>query len=620
MSGVQYLKVKKGKKSVSPASLVALGFAFGGILTASTAQHGAEFGHGFGTYFVICYFVCLVLYAFKALIDYRKALKAASPFPQVPRVAIPKQDVGFKKTAPIFHGLRVIEIATHVAAPSAGRVLSDLGAEVIKVEKPQGDAFRRTFLEYEDMRKSGSAFAIYNFNKFGITLDYTNEDDLETLEYLLEGADIVLTSMLTPLLKEHNLDYEYLSQRFPHLVYARVCAWGTEGDESSNPGFDIGGFWGATGVASTMVSVPNMSQYPPAIGDMTTGQALVGGIATALRARMKTGYGSLVDCSLMHSGCWVVASQATGFTDSPPRPPAPSLPREEGNTDGEIDEEEKGAVQTVNENKRVTGNNMNDESALFLTKESSILTRRTADPFCSGYHSSDEKPFVLLFSSAPSKAKVQCRSLLKALGFENADNMFKLLSVVEKGKMVADQENKSEGMEETTSESSRSLNAARKREKRLLEEIAELERRNKKMKDLLRKKFATLSMSEISSLLDGNHLPFRLVADWEDVLQPSAKDWTYIDAAKVFDKPPPGETLERVLRIPYSFSCCPENAVPNHAKEEASNETSKRAKKSAAPITPWCLQMCPFERRKQLSNLSSRMVSQITDFPSPKIK
>mmetsp|Transcript_32214 Transcript_32214/g.51276 ORF Transcript_32214/g.51276 Transcript_32214/m.51276 type:complete len:496 (+) Transcript_32214:12-1499(+) len=231
---------------------------------------------------------------------------------QVERIDFTGDDLGKSGPgggSPLFHGVKVVDLSTHVAGPSAARVMAELGAEVIKVEALEGDEFRNTLLEFEPTRKFASLFESPNLGKYSYSVDLKTKQGVDELLVLLEDADVLITSVRLKSLQKLGLDFESLAVRLPHLVYAQVSAWGVQGNEQGQAGFDIGAFWGATGMAALYheESTRMYSSYPAAMGDRTTSQALLAGISMALAQRLETGKGQYVSTSLLHCGTWCVA-------------------------------------------------------------------------------------------------------------------------------------------------------------------------------------------------------------------------------------------------------------------------------------------------------------------------
>ena len=210
-----------------------------------------------------------------------------------------------------FHGIRVVELATVVAAPSCSRTLAEHGAEVIKIEEPKGDMWRKFFLEYEDERGTNpghsSCFESVNLSKYSVVCDLKNPEGIAKLKRILSDADVFITNVRPSGLKRLGLDFPSLQSEFPSLIVAQLTAWGLEGPGSNLAGYDIGAFWTATGMSASLHSEGHYSVYPIAAGDCITGAALLAGINTALCHRAKTGEGQHVTSSLMHTGMYCIS-------------------------------------------------------------------------------------------------------------------------------------------------------------------------------------------------------------------------------------------------------------------------------------------------------------------------
>eukprot|EP00039_Didymoeca_costata_P025820 m.14348 g.14348 ORF g.14348 m.14348 type:complete len:793 (+) comp5067_c0_seq1:256-2634(+) len=205
--------------------------------------------------------------------------------------------------APLLHGIRVVEMASVVAAPSVSRTLSDLGAEVVKVEVPPGDSLRGTLIQGETAyRKKKNASSVYESMGAGkVNVSINAKTNREDVYKLLEEADVFVTNIRNYQLERVGLRYEDIRNRFPHLIFAHITAWG-QGPDEDIPGYDVGSFWSATGLSAQMQSEYNYVQYPIAFGDFTTGAGLVCGIAIALSRRATTGCGMKVENSLFRMG------------------------------------------------------------------------------------------------------------------------------------------------------------------------------------------------------------------------------------------------------------------------------------------------------------------------------
>lgn len=256
---------------------------------------------------IILLAVTLGLFALFALsLKLKKKKKVKKETPQLTRPeSIASQNVGR-----ILEGVRVVELAEVVAAPLCGRILTDFGAEVIKVEGPKGDSFRKVLLEYEQMdgpRTFSTAFEVLNLGKASLQLDLKKQEDKESLLKLLESADVFITNIRIDCLRRLGLDYDDLHERFPHLVYAHLSAYGRRGPDAGLPGYDVGAFWAASGMASYIQPAGHAHMYPSAFGDVTSGSGLAAGVAAALVKRHKTGSGGIVDTSLLRMGLWCMS-------------------------------------------------------------------------------------------------------------------------------------------------------------------------------------------------------------------------------------------------------------------------------------------------------------------------
>jgi crotonobetainyl-CoA:carnitine CoA-transferase CaiB-like acyl-CoA transferase len=206
-------------------------------------------------------------------------------------------------------GIRVVEVAMWAFVPACGGMLSDLGADVIKVEPPSGDPLRG--LQIGGMGGEGSAidysWESYNRGKSSITLDLKTEAGRKVLMKLCEGADVFLTNLLPPARKAMGIDAESIRARFPEIVYASGSGSGPNGPETDKGGYDAISFWARGSISATMTEdgAPRPVGPPgPAFGDTLSGSMLSGAICAALVKRLRTGKGSTVDVSLLGSAMW----------------------------------------------------------------------------------------------------------------------------------------------------------------------------------------------------------------------------------------------------------------------------------------------------------------------------
>ncbi|HEX7852782.1 MAG TPA: CoA transferase [Sphingobium sp.] len=231
-------------------------------------------------------------------------------------------------------GIKVVEVAMWAFVPAAGGILSDLGADVIKVEPPTGDPIRGLQI---GMSSANQAFDFswenYNRGKRSITLDLKLPGGLEVLHRLLEDADVFLTNLLPPAREKMGIDAATIRARFPNLIYAVGSGVGQHGPEAHRGGFDAITFWARGGVASSISEED--AEHPigppgPAFGDTLSGAMLAGAISAAIAQRAMTGHASEVDVSLLGTAMWSMQRAITQSThekmDRFPRPKAGGLP------------------------------------------------------------------------------------------------------------------------------------------------------------------------------------------------------------------------------------------------------------------------------------------------------
>jgi crotonobetainyl-CoA:carnitine CoA-transferase CaiB-like acyl-CoA transferase len=205
-------------------------------------------------------------------------------------------------------GIRVVEVGVWVAGPSAGGILADWGAEVVKVEPLDGDPFRGLFLVASGVElPANPPFELDNRGKRSIALDLTTPEGRRVAYELIDRADVFVTNLRTAGLERLGLDWETVGPRNPRLVYARLTGYGDSGPDSGRPSYDVGAFWSRAGIAAAL-TVPGAD--PPiqrgAFGDHMAGMTAAGGVAAALLARERTGRGQLVSTSLLRVGVFVL--------------------------------------------------------------------------------------------------------------------------------------------------------------------------------------------------------------------------------------------------------------------------------------------------------------------------
>ncbi len=209
----------------------------------------------------------------------------------------------------MLEGIRVIEHATYMAAPGAGSILSDWGADIIKIEPPGGDPIRHFFASIGTDLTDNPVFDFDNRGKKSIVLDTRTEDGQAILRKLTSDADVFLTNVRPGGLSRSGLDYDSLSRVNPKLVYCSLTGFGLEGPDADKPGFDVASFWSRAGVAA--LTVPKGQDPFPlrtAFGDHTTSMAAAAGICAALVKAGRTGKGQLVEASLLRAALFAMGS------------------------------------------------------------------------------------------------------------------------------------------------------------------------------------------------------------------------------------------------------------------------------------------------------------------------
>ena len=231
-----------------------------------------------------------------------------------------------------FAGLKVVDCGSYIAAPAAATVLADLGADVVKIEPPEGDPYRY-FYRSPGLPPSERNFAwqIDARNKRSLVLDLKRPEGLAVLQRLVADADVFITNLPLPVRERLRVDHAALQTLNPRLIYASFTAYGEAGAEADKTGFDATAYWARSGL---MDLVRADHTAPPArsvsgMGDHPSAMALFGAITTALYRRERTGLGGVVRSSLLANGLWanavMVQAELSG-TIMPPRPPRSHAP------------------------------------------------------------------------------------------------------------------------------------------------------------------------------------------------------------------------------------------------------------------------------------------------------
>jgi crotonobetainyl-CoA:carnitine CoA-transferase CaiB-like acyl-CoA transferase len=214
------------------------------------------------------------------------------------------------KSDGLLSGIRVIDCGTYIAGPAAGAVMSDFGAEVIKIERPPyGDPYRYLSL-VPGMPISPLLYCwiLTGRNKQSVALDLNDATAREALYKLVETADVFITNYQRPLIQKFHIAYEELAKRNERLVYAYLTGYGESGDECEKPGYDITAYWARSGLMNSMHNGDaEPAQSVAGFGDHPTSMALFAGILMGLYRREVTGKGMNLSTSLMANGAWANA-------------------------------------------------------------------------------------------------------------------------------------------------------------------------------------------------------------------------------------------------------------------------------------------------------------------------
>jgi crotonobetainyl-CoA:carnitine CoA-transferase CaiB-like acyl-CoA transferase len=229
----------------------------------------------------------------------------------------------------IFEGLKVLDCGSFIAAPAAATILSDFGADVIKIEPPgAGDPYRAIpKLPASPQSDENYAWLLASRNKRGLALDLGKPPAREIMHRLVSAADVFITNFPPAVRNKFGLTYQDLAPLNERLIYASFTGYGEKGQEANKPGFDITAWWARSGL---MDGVRTDAKAPPArpltgMGDHPSGISLYASVVMALYQRQITGKGAYVGTSLIANGIWsngVMAQAAlcgARFVDRPPR-------------------------------------------------------------------------------------------------------------------------------------------------------------------------------------------------------------------------------------------------------------------------------------------------------------
>jgi formyl-CoA transferase len=206
----------------------------------------------------------------------------------------------------IFSGLKVVDFSSFVAGPGAAAILSDFGADVIKVEPPKGELWRNANkFPPQPFAKDAYQWHLSNRNKRGLALDLKSPDAQKVVERLVKWADVIIVNTPHPARKKLELEYEDVAHWNPRLIYADLTGYGENGPDANLPGFDITAYWSRSGLLSLTRDAGAPPTWPfSGTGDNPTAVVLFAAIVMGMYRRERTGKGSYVTTSLLASGVW----------------------------------------------------------------------------------------------------------------------------------------------------------------------------------------------------------------------------------------------------------------------------------------------------------------------------
>ncbi len=208
---------------------------------------------------------------------------------------------------PILDGIKVLDFGSFVAGPAAATIMSDFGADVIKIEQPGiGDLYRYLPLVPQlpncDLNYS---WLVVGRNKRSLALDVKKPGAREPFERMVKECDVFLTNLPPAVLERLQIRYEDLAPLNPRLVYASFTGYGELGPEASNPGYDATAWWARSGLMEhSRANGAARAVMPPAAGDNSTAMGVLSAIMMALYRRERTGKGGKVHTSLLAHGVW----------------------------------------------------------------------------------------------------------------------------------------------------------------------------------------------------------------------------------------------------------------------------------------------------------------------------
>jgi len=217
----------------------------------------------------------------------------------------------------VMKGFRVLEVAQFTFVPAAGAILSDWGADVIKIEHPVRGDTQRGFINMGGVQVDANRHPLIehpNRGKRSVGVDISTAQGQEVLYEIAKTADVFLTNYLPSVRQKNRFDVAHIRAANPNIIYARGSAYGDKGPERDVGGYDGTAFWSRSGVGYSMTPEGlegPISQGIPAFGDSIGGMNIAAGITAALLHRMRTGDALEVDVSLLSSAWWAAGAMVT---------------------------------------------------------------------------------------------------------------------------------------------------------------------------------------------------------------------------------------------------------------------------------------------------------------------
>ena len=228
-------------------------------------------------------------------------------------------------------GIKVLDFSEHGFVPSGAAALADWGADVVKLERPEGDPMREIIRQglVADVDGYDYLFQLVNRNKRGVSINVLAPAGREVFERLVRWADVYITNQLPRVRRKLHTEPEDLFALNPRLVVARGHGQGQRGEGAEQGGFDSVSFWSRGGIGH-MLTDPNAESLlspRPAFGDVPSGMFLAGGICAALVHAQRTGEGVLVDTSLLNGANWTLSPDLAYASMTGAEPPRPTATR-----------------------------------------------------------------------------------------------------------------------------------------------------------------------------------------------------------------------------------------------------------------------------------------------------